>query len=42
MLGNLNPQVTGYCDLTTSTDYANFSTVITDIENQKVIVKQST
>jgi len=24
MLGNLNPQVTGNCDLATSTDCANF------------------
>jgi len=24
MLGNLNPQVTGNCDLVTSADYANF------------------
>jgi len=33
MLGNLNPQVTGNCDLVTSADYANFSAVITDVEN---------
>ena len=33
MVGNLDPQVTGNCDLATSTDYANFSAVITDVEN---------
>jgi len=35
MLRNLNPQVTGNCDLATSTEYANFfsSYSITDVEN---------
>ena len=34
---NLNPQVTGNCDLATFTDYANFSAIITDVENKKLL-----
>jgi len=35
MLRNLNPQVTENCDLVTSTDYANFFSIITDVDKLK-------
>jgi len=40
MLGNQNPQGTGNCNLTTSTDYANFLSSYHWCWKLKIIVKQ--
>jgi len=40
MGGNLNPQGTGSRDLVTPQIMRSFSAVITDVENEKIIVKQ--
>jgi len=41
MLGNLNPQVTGNCDLATSTDYANVFSIITEAKKMSILCVQT-